>query len=135
MKPSAPDEEALFEAARQLPDQAQRSAFLAEQCAGNAELRQRLEELLAVEAAADQFLKSAARSAEALLFTAGPSAKPSGSRPLPDEQLGKRIGRYKILQRIGEGGCGLVYMAEQVQPIQRRVALKISQRPPAKPEA
>ena len=125
MKPSAPDEEALFEAARQLPDQAQRSAFLAEQCAGNAELRQRLEELLAVEAAADQFLKSAARSAEALLFTAGPSAKPSGSRPLPDEQLGKRIGRYKILQRIGEGGCGLVYMAEQVQPIQRRVALKI----------
>jgi hypothetical protein len=125
MKDSAPDEEALFEAARQLPDQGQRAAFLAEQCAENSQLRQRLEELLAAEAAADRFLKSAARSAEALLFTAGPSAKLSSPRPLPDEQLGKRIGRYKVLQRIGEGGCGLVYMAEQVQPIQRRVALKI----------
>src|SRR5438067_4173943 len=41
------------------------------------------------------------------------------------EKSGDRIGRYKLLQKIGEGGCGVVYMAEQEQPVQRRVALKI----------
>ena len=41
------------------------------------------------------------------------------------ERPGKRIGRYKLLQRIGEGGCGIVYMAEQEEPVRRRVALKV----------
>src|SRR5436190_1530627 len=41
------------------------------------------------------------------------------------EQPGDRIGRYKLLQKIGEGGCGVVYMAEQEEPVRRRVALKI----------
>src|SRR5690349_22023872 len=41
------------------------------------------------------------------------------------ENLGERIGRYKLLQRIGEGGCGAVYMAEQEEPVRRRVALKV----------
>src|SRR5712691_2668407 len=41
------------------------------------------------------------------------------------EQAGDRIGRYKLLQRIGEGGCGVVYMAEQHEPVRRRVALKV----------
>jgi serine/threonine protein kinase len=45
--------------------------------------------------------------------------------PPPDEQLGKHINQYKILQRIGEGGCGVVYMAEQERPIRRKVALKV----------
>jgi serine/threonine protein kinase len=44
--------------------------------------------------------------------------------PLPD-QSGERIGPYKLLQQIGEGGCGVVYMAEQERPIRRRVALKV----------
>jgi tetratricopeptide (TPR) repeat protein len=43
----------------------------------------------------------------------------------PEEQPSRRIGRYKILQKLGEGGCGVVYMAEQSEPIRRRVALKI----------
>ena len=42
-----------------------------------------------------------------------------------DEGLGTRIGHYKLLQKIGEGGCGVVYMAEQEEPVRRRVALKI----------
>ena len=42
-----------------------------------------------------------------------------------DEFIGKCIGPYKLLQRIGEGGCGVVYMAEQEKPVRRRVALKI----------
>jgi len=41
------------------------------------------------------------------------------------EKAGGRIGRYKLLQQIGEGGCGVVYMAEQAEPVRRRVALKI----------
>jgi serine/threonine protein kinase len=41
------------------------------------------------------------------------------------EKAGDRIGRYKLLQEIGEGGCGTVYMAEQEEPVRRRVALKV----------
>ena len=41
------------------------------------------------------------------------------------EKLGDRISRYKLLQQIGEGGCGVVYMAEQEEPVRRRVALKV----------
>jgi len=44
---------------------------------------------------------------------------------LPTEKPGDRIGRYKLLQQIGEGGCGVVYMAEQEEPVRRRVALKV----------
>ena len=43
----------------------------------------------------------------------------------PENEAGERIGRYKLLQQIGEGGCGIVYMAEQEEPVERRVALKI----------
>src|SRR5262249_36974005 len=43
----------------------------------------------------------------------------------PTEKPGDRIGRYKLLQQIGEGGCGVVYMAEQEEPVRRRVALKV----------
>ena len=43
----------------------------------------------------------------------------------PAEKPGDRIGRYKLLQQIGEGGCGVVYLAEQLHPVRRRVAVKI----------
>ena len=44
---------------------------------------------------------------------------------LAEEESSQRIGRYKILQKLGEGGCGVVYMAEQTDPVRRRVALKV----------
>ncbi|HZR21043.1 MAG TPA: protein kinase, partial [Verrucomicrobiae bacterium] len=44
---------------------------------------------------------------------------------MPDEALGQTLGRYKLLEKVGEGGCGVVYVAEQIEPIRRRVALKI----------
>ena len=43
----------------------------------------------------------------------------------PDEALGQALGRYKLLEKIGEGGFGVVYVAEQKEPVKRRVALKI----------
>src|SRR5262245_14864445 len=43
----------------------------------------------------------------------------------PSEKPGDRIGRYKLLEQIGEGGCGVVYVAEQEEPVRRRVALKV----------
>ena len=49
----------------------------------------------------------------------------SSAATLPSEKPGGRIGRYKLLQKIGEGGCGIVYMAEQEEPVRRRVALKV----------
>jgi len=52
-------------------------------------------------------------------------ARPCGSPAPPPKRLGDRIGHYKLLQQIGEGGCGVVYMAEQEEPVRRRVALKV----------
>src|SRR4051794_38024962 len=43
----------------------------------------------------------------------------------PDEAVGQTLGRYKLLGRVGEGGCGVVYVAEQTEPVRRRVALKV----------
>ena len=62
---------------------------------------------------------------------AAPQSQRSGKSQLSTivvpiiEKPGDRIGRYKILQQIGEGGCGMVYMAEQEEPVRRRVALKV----------
>src|SRR5688572_1143166 len=54
------------------------------------------------------------------------NAGPGGTEIVPlTEQPGDRIGRYKLLEKIGEGGCGVVYMAEQQEPVRRRVALKV----------
>src|SRR5947209_2103724 len=60
--------------------------------------------------------------------TANQAQKPAKTMPLPvplSEKPGDRIGRYKLLEQIGEGGCGVVYVADQEQPVRRRVALKV----------
>src|ERR1039457_6056904 len=108
---------AVFSIARRLPA-GERATYLDEACAGDAALRQRVEELLQAGEEAGDFLE-------------GPAAvrpKVGGTVRLPAipaEKPGDRIGRYKLLQQIGEGGCGVVYMAEQEEPVRRRVALKV----------
>jgi hypothetical protein len=57
--------------------------------------------------------------------TAGSQSTVNSALPLSHEKPGGRIGRYKLLQKLGEGGCGIVYMAEQEEPVKRRVALKV----------
>ncbi|HRY51376.1 MAG TPA: serine/threonine-protein kinase [Candidatus Paceibacterota bacterium] len=109
-------EKALFAAARELTDAAQRRAFLDAACAGDPQMRQRVEELLAAQGEADHFFMEGAAALE-------PDA---ATVLLPvTEKPGDRIGRYKLLQQIGEGGCGIVYVAEQEEPVRRRVALKV----------
>ena len=90
----------------------ERSRFVANACGNDADLRAQVEELLAGHDAAGNFL-------------ALPETAPGAGAVRIHESPGTEIGPYKLLQLIGEGGFGEVYMAEQEQPIRRRVALKI----------
>src|SRR5262249_39568407 len=89
-------------------------AFLDQACAGQAELRQRVEVLL-----------QAHREAGTGPYQAGVVGLPPGDDGGAVEQPGSVIGPYKLVQQIGEGGRGTVWMAEQQEPVRRRVALKI----------
>ncbi|MBI3849306.1 MAG: tetratricopeptide repeat protein [Verrucomicrobia bacterium] len=113
MSESHQREAAIFDAAMELPA-GQRAAHLDHACGGDAALRQRMESLLNACESKCEFLDSPMDPAAAKTMNA-----------LPFEKAGDRIGRYKLLQQIGEGGCGVVYMAEQEEPVSRRVALKV----------
>src|SRR6516164_7327107 len=116
-------EETIFNAAVQLRDPAKRAIYLDLACENNAALRGRIEKLLASDASDAFFAQPLAKP----IFPSAAAAAPAVSSPgAPEAQaLGERIGRYRLLQKIGEGGLGLVYMAEQEEPVRRRVALKV----------
>ena len=116
MNPEPQRETALFQAASQLTGQA-RVSFLDAACAGEPALRQRLEELLAAREQTEGALAEASPTAVATLKIDFADA--------PDETVGQKIGRYKILEKVGEGGWGVVNVAEQTEPVRRRVALKV----------
>jgi eukaryotic-like serine/threonine-protein kinase len=111
-------EEEVFDVARDIASTGERAAYLAKACGADAPLRQRIEQMLAADAAAGEFFKTQDAPSPTVIV-AEASLSPS------IEKAGDRIGRYKLLQQIGEGGMGLVYMAEQDQPVRRSVALKI----------
>jgi hypothetical protein len=119
-------EDAVFFTALNLSDLEQRRLFLDQACAGNPELRAAVDELLAAQGDAEQFFSKGA-SAFNLPPEEIPAAVKAGlnEKTFVDEQIGTRVGRYKLLQRLGEGGCGVVYMADQEQPVRRRVAVKV----------
>ncbi len=108
-RPNQRAEEVFAEAIR-IADAVARRAYLNRGCAGNDALRQEVESLVQSHFAAGNFLEQ-------------PMALPQTE--VLTERAGTRIGRYKLLEKIGEGGFGVVYMAEQVEPVQRKVALKI----------
>ncbi len=115
MNPEAEREEALFQAAARLAA-SERVLFLDLKCANDVALRRRLEALLAAHDAPGVFM------AEIPDGRATIKIEPTDA---DDQAVGQAIGRYKILEKIGEGGCGVVYVAEQSVPIRRRVALKV----------
>ena len=103
--------ETIFAAALELPGEEQQ-AFIAQACGQDAELRQRVERLLRNLSRAGNFLAQEGTDAS------GPGS-PAHEKP------GDWIGRYKLLEQIGEGGGGVVFLAEQNEPLHRRVALKL----------
>ncbi len=108
------DEEAIFKRVIKLKTSEEREAYLKRACKGDAKLLDRLEILLRAHEQSDDFLDSLPFGTKITL----------DSSPI-SEGPGTMIGRYKLLEQIGEGGFGVVYMAEQNKPINRRVALKI----------
>src|SRR5882672_4118179 len=94
---------------------AERADYLDCACAGDAELRRRVEAILEGYEKSGDFLAEPATG----VLTANNQGTVAG------EKLGDRIGRYKLLQQIGEGGWGVVYMAEQEESVHRLVALKV----------
>ncbi|HZL88264.1 MAG TPA: tetratricopeptide repeat protein, partial [Pirellulaceae bacterium] len=108
------DKERIFSAALELDDANQRRAFLDAACGQDANLRAEVEALLKHDEEAGSFIER-------------PAVAPPGTidyEPVM-EGPGTIIGPYKLLQQIGEGGFGVVYMAEQSEPVRRKVALKI----------
>ena len=115
-------EAAIFSEARKLPA-AERAPYLEGACAGDALLRRQLEELLQADGAAGAFLPELAAGAG----SPPPEAPPRIATVLTPatEAPGDLIGRYKLLEKVGQGGMGEVWSADQSEPVKRRVALKI----------
>src|SRR5262249_28198904 len=111
-------EESLFAAALQLPTPTARAGFLDEACAEEPTLRRRLDELLAFHDRVEGILDHTEKFPQAGLATS-PAEAPIAEGP------GDSIGPYVLQERIGAGGFGLVFAAEQQDPVRRTVALKI----------
>ncbi len=115
MDPSPPRAEALFAAALALPA-GERGAYLKRECVGDDALRRRVEGLLRAHEQAGGFME---------MPPVASLPREIGPPPPAADAAGARIGRYKLLAKLGEGGCGVVYLAEQEEPVRRRVALKV----------
>ena len=106
--------EKIFRKAIQIVDAGEREAYVREACAGDTQLQQEIESLLAADDRAGEFLEVPPADCNVTL-----DASPLAEGP------GTIIGPYKLLEKIGEGGMAVVYMAKQETPLIRRVALKI----------
>src|SRR5262249_46568082 len=106
-------EEEIFHQALARPDPEERAAYLQQACGGDAPLRAAVEELLRAGVGAPGFMGGRPPGVGATVDV------PTGEGP------GAAIGPYKLLQEIGEGGMGTVFMAEQTEPVRRKVALKL----------
>ncbi len=106
--------ESIFSSALKIPSPDERAAYLDEACGQDRDLRKRVEMLLEAQPEVGSFMEQPAVDRDVTLGLRGIQEGP-----------GAMIGPYKLLQQIGEGGFGVVYMAQQTEPIKRRVALKI----------
>src|SRR5262245_23063829 len=111
----------IFLKALDLSSPEERAAFLAQACGADAALRRQIEVMLKAHVAADSFLEKPAAAMRPTLDELAPRTEERAASEGP----GARVGSYKLLQQLGEGGMGTVWMAEQVEPVRRKVALKI----------
>ena len=109
-----PNNEAIFHAARDIPDPVHRRQYVREACGGDETRIAHVEALLAAADAPDTLLDRPAWS-DPVATIDQPAA----------ESTSAMIGPYKLLEQIGEGGFGVVFMAEQTEPVRRKVALKV----------
>lgn len=105
--------QAIFEAARSIESRDDRETYLQKICGTNDEIGRRVRALLKAYEENESFLESPA--VEGVFSSTKQSA----------ENVGTVIGPYKLLQQLGEGGMGTVFLAEQIQPFQRKVAIKV----------
>ncbi|MEO5913724.1 MAG: serine/threonine-protein kinase [Luteolibacter sp.] len=120
MTPSKQVEALLLESLAGIPEAGERRVFLDWTCRNEPELRERIGRLLSVAGKAE------------LYFDFQPFAPGDEDEAvLPEEDdgesvdIGLRVGKYRLIRRLGDGGCGVVYLAEQEKPVQRHVALKM----------
>jgi serine/threonine protein kinase len=113
MSASAQLIESILAAAVELSSEPERRRFVADACTGDADMQRRVEELIEHHFCAGSFLEP------------GAVVRMDAVNEPIREQPGNMIGPYKLLEQIGEGGMGVVFMAEQQEPIRRKVALKV----------
>lgn len=113
----------LFEAAV-LVEEEERGAFLDKACGDDAELRSRIVRLLQRHSESDRFF-SECQAGFAPCVAERSTAGSSTAESITDERSITRVGRYRLIRELGEGGCGVVYLAEQEEPVRRYVAVKI----------
>jgi eukaryotic-like serine/threonine-protein kinase len=119
---SAMTERTIFLAALDIADPAHRAAYLAEACGNDVGLRGQVEALLQAHAQAGSFLDEPVALGEA--GTTSSEAR-AGTRPTAGGDAGTVLDHYRLVRPLGEGGMGVVYLAEQYQPVRRQVALKL----------
>jgi serine/threonine protein kinase/tetratricopeptide (TPR) repeat protein len=116
MTPTPADVQSILGCALEIESATDRAAYLDQACGRDAGLRAEVDGLLAANGRAGEFMRRPAAVVAARITAA--------YEPLTDGP-GTVIGPYKLLEQIGEGGFGVVFMAEQTQPVRRRVALKV----------
>jgi serine/threonine protein kinase len=114
MRPETLPIDAILAAAVEIGTDDQRRQFVEQACAGDAGLRRRVEELIDNHFRAGDFLHSPATHLDVTV-----------DEPSVPERPGAAVGPYKLLEQIGEGGFGVVFLAEQTRPVRRKVALKV----------
>jgi eukaryotic-like serine/threonine-protein kinase len=116
MSPTDSADQAIFEIARHIVSTEARQAYLDQACRADVAQRQRIVELLQAIDEQDSFLETPAVARD---FSV------ANDQAISLEKAGEQIGPYKLLQQIGEGGMGKVWMADQREPVRRRIALKL----------